>query len=92
MLSFGRAPGMVQLEALITIASLAVHTALRSLLLLCRFADVAHDCHSSAGSLAVALNNALQGEVTEQHTDATLAEVNVMLAARAWDGGDPGSH
>lgn len=92
MLSFGSAPGVVQLEALIAVASLAVHTALCSLLLLRRLTDVTHDCDGGPGSLAVALNYALQSEVTEQHADAALAKVYVMLAAWAWDGGDPGSH
>lgn len=92
MLSFGRAPRVVQLEALVTVASLAVHAALGRLLLLWRLADVAHDGDSGAGRLAVALNNALQGEVAEQHADATLSEVDVVLAAGARDGGDPGGH
>lgn len=92
MLSFGCAPGVVQLEAFITVARLAVHAALGCLLLLWRLTDVAHDCDGRAGSLAVALNNAFQSEVAEQHANATLAEVNVVLAPWAWDGGDPGSH
>lgn len=92
VLSFGSAPGMVQFEALVAIASLAVHAALCCLLLVWRFADVAHYCNGSAGGLPVALNDALQGEVAEQHTDATLTQVNVVLATRAWDGRDPGSH
>lgn len=92
MLSFGCAPGMVQLEALVAVAGLAVHAALCGLLLLRRLADVAHDCDGRAGRLAVALDDALQGEVTEQHTDAALAEVDVVLTAGARDGGDPGSH
>lgn len=92
MLSLWCAPGVVQLKALITVASLAVHTALCGFLLLWRLADVAHDCDGRAGSLAVALDDALQGEVTEQHADAALAQVDVVLAAGARDGGDPGSH
>lgn len=92
MLGFGRAPGVVQFEALVTVASLAVHAALGRLLLLWRFADVAHDCDGGAGSLPVALNYALQGDVAEQHANAAFAQINVMLAAWAWDGGDTGSH
>lgn len=92
MLSFGCAPGMVQLEALVAVAGLAVHTALSSLLLLWRLTDVTHDRDGCSGRLAVALDDAFQSEVAEQHTDATLTEVYVMLAARAWDSGDPGSH
>lgn len=92
MLSFGCAPGVVQLEALVTVTGLAVHAALRSLLQLWRLTDVTHDRNGCAGSLAVALHDALQGEVAEQHTDAAFTEVDVMLAAWAWDGGDPGSH
>lgn len=92
MLSFGCAPGVVQLEALVTIARLAVHTALCGLLQLWRLADVTHNGHSGSGRLAVSLDDVLQGEVTEQHTDAALAEVDVMLAAWACDGGDPWSH
>lgn len=92
MLSFGCAPGVVQLEALIAVASLAVHTALCSLLLLWRLTDVTHDCDGRTRSLAVALDDVLQGEVTKQHADAALTEVDVMLAAGAWDGGDPRSH
>lgn len=91
MLGFWSAPGVVQLEALVTVASLAVHAALRRLLLVGRFADVAHDCDGRAGSLSVAFDDVLQGEVAEQHADAAFAEVDVMLAARARDGGDPGS-
>ena len=92
MLSFGRAPGVVQLEAFVTVAGLAVHAALSGLLLLRRLADVTHDCDGRAGRLPVALDDALQGEVTEQHADAALAKVDVMLTAGARDGGDPGSH
>lgn len=92
MLSLGCAPGVVQLEALVTVAGLAVHAALGGLLLLWRLADVAHDGNGSAGGLTVALHNALQREVTEQHADAALAKVDVVLAAGAWDGGDTGSH
>lgn len=83
---------MVQLEALVAVASLAVHAALGGLLLLRRLTDVTHDRDGRAGGLAVALNDALQSEVTEQHADAALAKVYVVLAAWAWDGGDPGSH
>lgn len=92
MLSFWCAPWVVQLEALITVASPAVHAALCCLLLLWRLADVAHDRDCSTSSLAVALNNALQGEVPEQHANAPFTEVNVMLAARTWDSSDPRSH
>ncbi len=92
MLSFGCPPGVVQLEALIAVAGLAVHAALCGLLQLWRLADVAHDCDGCAGGLAVALDNALQGEVTEQHADAALAEVNVVLAAGAWNGSDARGH
>lgn len=92
MLSFGRTPRVVQLEALVTVASLAVHAALGRLLLLWRLADVAHDGDSGAGRLAVAFDDALQGEVAEQHADAALPQVNVVLAAGARDGGDPGGH
>lgn len=92
VLSFGRAPGVVQLEALVAVAGLAVHAALRGLLLLWRLTDVAHDCDSCPGSLAVALDDAFQSEVAKQHADAALAEVYVVLAAWARDGGDPGSH
>lgn len=92
MLSFGCSPGVMQLEALVAVASLAVHAALRGLLLLCRLADVTHDCDGGPGGLAIALDNALKGEVTEQHANATLTKVDVVLAAGAWDGGDPGGH
>lgn len=91
MLSFWCPPGVVQFEALVTVARLAVHAALRGLLRW-RLANVTHDGDGCAGGLAVALDDALQGEVTEQHADAALAEVDVMLAAGARDGGDPGSH
>lgn len=92
MLGFRRAPGMVHLETLVAVASLAVHAALSSFLLVWRLADVTHDGDGRAGSLAVALHDALQGEVTEEHADAALAKVDVMLAAWAWDGGDSGGH
>lgn len=92
VLGFGCAPGVVQLEALVAVARLAVHAALCGLLQLWRFADVAHDGDGCAGSLPIALDDALQGEVSEQHADAALAQIYVVLAARAWDGGDPGSH
>lgn len=92
MLGFGRAPGVVQLEALVAVASPAVHAALGGLLLLWRLAGVAHDGHGGASRLAVALDDALQGEVPKQHADAALAEVDVVLAARARNGGDPRGH
>lgn len=91
VLGFGCAPGVVQLETLVTVARLAVHAAL-CCLLLWRLADVAHDGDGCAGSLPVALHDALQGEVSEQHADAAFAQIYVMLAAWARDGGDPGSH
>lgn len=83
---------MVQLEALVAVASLTVHAALRRLLLLWRFTDVAHDRDGSAGGLPVALDYIFQGEVAKQHADASFAQVDVVLAAWAWDGGDAGSH
>lgn len=92
MLGFGRAPGVVQLEALVAVAGPAVHAALGGLLLLRRLADVAHDCHGGASSLPVALDDALQGEVPEEHADAALAQVDVVLAAGARNGGDPRGH
>lgn len=92
MLGLGRAPGVVQLEALVAVAGLAVHAALGGLLQLRWFADVAHDGHGGARRLPVALHDALQGEVAEQHADAALAQVDVVLAAGAGDGGDPGGH
>lgn len=91
MLSFGRAPGVVQFEALIAVASFAVHATLGGLLLR-RLTDVAHDGDGCPGGLAIPLHNALQGEVAEEHADAALTKVDVMLAAGARDGGDPGSH
>jgi len=87
MLGFGCAPGVMQLEALITVAGLAVHAALCSLLLLWRFTDVTHDCDGCSGSLSVTLNDALQCEVAKQHADAALAQVDVMPTAWAGDGG-----
>lgn len=92
MLSFGRTPRVVQFEALIAVAGLAVHAALCGLLLLRRFADVAHDGDRGASGLSVPLHDALQGEVAEQHADAALAQIDVMLAAWTRDGGDLGSH
>lgn len=89
MLGFGRAPGVVELEALVAVARPAVHAALGGLLLLRGLAAVAHDGHGGAGRLAVALHDVLQGEVAEQHADAALAQVDVVLAAGARDGGDP---
>lgn len=92
VLRLGRAPGVVKLETLIAVAGLAVHAALGGFLLLWRLTDVAHDGDGSAGCLPVALHDALQGEVAEQHANAALAKVNVMLAARARNGGDPWGH
>lgn len=92
VLGFGRAPGVVQLEALVAVAGPAVHAALGGLLLLGGLADVAHDRDGGAGRLAVALHDALQGEVPEQHADAAFAQVDVVLAAGAGDGGDPRGH
>lgn len=92
VLGLGRAPGVVQLEALVAVARPAVHAALGGLLLLRRLAHVAHDGHGGAGGLPVALHDALQGEVAKQHADAALAEVDVVLAAGARDGGDPRGH
>lgn len=91
MLGFGCAPGVVELEALVAVASPAVHAALGGLLLW-RLADVAHDRHGGASRLAVALHDALQGEVPKQHADAAFAEVDVVLAAGARNGGDPRGH
>lgn len=92
VLSFWCPPWVVQLEALVAVAGLTVHAALCSLLLLGGLTDVTHDGDSRSGRLAVALNDALQGEVTKQHADSALTEVNVVLTAWAWDGGDSGSH
>lgn len=92
MLGLGRAPWVVHLEALVAVAGFAVHAALGGLLLLQRLADVAHDGDGSAGRLPVALHDALQSEVAEEHADAALAQVDVVLAARARDGGDPRGH
>lgn len=92
MLGFRCAPGVVEFEAFVTVASLAVHTALGSLLLLRRLTDVTHDGDGCAGCLAVALHDALQGKVAEEHTDATLTKVNVMLAARACNRSDTRGH
>lgn len=92
VLSFRCAPGMVHLETLITVAGLAVHTALSSFLMLRRLADITHDGDGRTCRLAVALDYVLQGEVPEEHTDATLAEVDVVLAAGARDGGYSGGH
>lgn len=91
VLGLGRAPGVVQLEALVAVASPAVHAALGGLLLW-RLADVAHDCHGGARGLAVALHDALQGEVAKQHADAAFAQVDVVPAAGAGNGGDPRGH
>lgn len=92
MLRFGRAPRVMQLETLVAVAGLAVHAALGGLLLLRRLADVAHDGDGSSRRLPVALHDALQGEIAEQHANAALAKVDVVLAARARDGGDPRGH
>lgn len=92
VLGLGRAPGVVQLEALVAVAGPAVHAALGGLLLLRGLAHVANDCHGGASGLTVALHDALQREVPEQHADAAFAEVNVVLAAGARDGGDPRGH
>lgn len=91
VLGFGRAPGVVQLEALVAVARPAVHAALGGLLLW-RLAHAAHDGHGGASRLAVALHDALQGEVPKQHADAAFAQVDVVLAARARNGGDPRGH
>lgn len=92
VLGFGCAPGVVQLEALVAVARPAVHAALRGLLLLRGLADVAHDGDGGASGLAVALDDVLQGEVPKQHADAAFAQVDVVLAAGARDGGDPRGH
>lgn len=92
VLGFGGAPGVVQLEALVAVAGPAVHAALGGLLLLGGLADIAHDGDGGAGRLAVALHDALQGEVPKQHADAALAQVDVVLAAGAGNGGDPRGH
>lgn len=91
VLGFGCAPGVVQLEALVAVARPAVHAALRGLLL-GGLADVAHDGDGGASGLAVALDDALQGEVPKQHADAAFAQVDVVLAAGARNGGDPRGH
>ena len=93
MLGLGRAPGVVQLEALVAVAGLAVHAALGGLLRRQRrLAHVAHDGHGGTGRLPVALHDVLQREVAEEHADAALAQLDVVLAARARDGRDAGGH
>ncbi len=90
MLGFGRSPGVVHLEALVAEAGLAVHAALGGLLS-GRLAGVAHDGHGRAGRLPVALHDALQSKVSEEHADPALPEINVMLTAGTREGGDPRS-
>lgn len=86
----GCPPRVVQLEALIAVARLAVHAALGGLLHSRRLAQVAHDGDSGTGRLPVALHNALQREVSEEHADAPLAQLYVTLATWAWEAGDTG--
>ena len=93
VLGLGGPPGVVQLEALVAVASLAVHAALGGLLRRQRrLAHVAHDGHGGARRLPVALHDVLQREVAEEHADAPLAQLDVVLAARAGDGRDAGGH
>lgn len=91
MLGFGGAPWVVELEALVAVAGLAVHAALGGLLL-GRLAHVAHDGHGGAGRLPVALHNAFQGEVPEEHAHAPLTQVHIVLAAWARESGNAGGH
>lgn len=91
MLRFGRAPGVVQLEALVAVAGLTVHAALGGLLRR-RLTHVAHDGHRGPRRLPVPLHDTLQREVAEEHADAALPEVDVVLAAWAGEGGDAGCH
>lgn len=92
MLGFRCAPGVVEFEAFVTVASLAVHAALGSLLLLRRLTDVTHDGNGCTGRLTVALHYALQSKVAKQHTDSTFTKVDIMLAAGACDRGDTWGH
>lgn len=87
VLGFRCTPRVVHLEALIAVAGLAVHAALGGLLHRW-LARAAHDGDGCAGRLPVALHDALQREVAEEHADAALAQINVVLAARAREGGD----
>lgn len=79
---------MVQLKAFVTVAGLAVHAALRGLLYDGRLTHVTHDGNGGACRLSVALHDALQRKVPEQHTDAPLTEIDITLAAGAREGGD----
>lgn len=91
VLGFGCAPGVVQLEALVAVTGLAVHAALGGLLQRGRLANVAHDGDGGSRRLPVALHDALQREVAEEHANAPLAEVDVVLATGTREGGDAGS-
>lgn len=84
----GRPPWVVQLEALVAVARLAVHAALGGLLHSRRLAHVAHDGDSSTGRLPVALHNVLQCEVAEEHADAPFTQFYVVLATWAREAGD----
>lgn len=86
----GRPPWVVQLEALVAVACLAVHAALGGLLHSRWLAHIAHDGDSGTGRLPVALHNSLQCEVAEEHADAPLAQLYVTLATWAWEAGDAG--
>lgn len=86
----GRPPWVVHLEALVAVARLAVHAALGGFLYGGWLAHVAHDGHGRAGRLPVALHNALQREVAEEHADAPLAQLYVALATWAREAGDAG--
>lgn len=88
MLGPGRPPWVIQLEALIAVARLAIHAALGSFLHSRRLAHVAHDGDSCTGRLPVALHNTFQCEVAEEHADAPLAQLYVTLTTWAWEAGD----
>lgn len=90
MLGPRRPPWVVQLEALVAVAGLAVHAALGGLLHSRWLAQVAHDSDCGTGRLPVALHNALQREVAEEHADTPLAQLYVTLATWAWEAGDAG--
>lgn len=92
VLSPGRSPRVVQLEAFVAVACLAVHAAFGGLLHSRRLAYVAHDGDGGTGRLPVALYDALQCEVAEEHADAPLTQLYVALAAWAWEAGDAGGH
>lgn len=91
MLGFLGAPGVVELEALVAEAGLALGAALGGLQLR-GFAELAHDGGADVDGLAVTLHHPLQRQVAEEAAQTPFAQIHVPLASRAGEADGLGVH